>query len=43
MEGLQEIMQYYAAGTEVEVTLQINENGEWKERVVTVTLGRKNN
>lgn len=43
MEGLQDIMQYYAAGTEVEVTLQINENGEWKEQKVTVTLGRKNN
>jgi hypothetical protein len=26
----------------VEVTLQINENGEWKEQKVTVTLGRKN-
>lgn len=43
MESLQDIMQYYAAGTEVEVTLQINENGEWKEQKVTVTLGRKNN
>lgn len=43
MDGLQDIMQYYAAGTEVEVTLQINENGEWKEQKVTVTLGRKNN
>lgn len=42
MESLQDIMQYYAAGTDVEVTLQINENGEWKEQKVTVTLGRKN-
>lgn len=42
MDSLQEIMQYYAAGSEVEVTLQINENGEWKEQKVTVTLGRKN-
>ncbi len=41
-EGLQDIMQYYAAGTQVEVTLQTNENGEWKEKVVTVTLGRRN-
>lgn len=42
MEGLQDIMQYYAAGTEVEVVLQVNENGEWKEKTVTVMLGRKN-
>lgn len=42
MEGLQDIMQYYAAGTEVEVVLQVNENGEWKEKTVTVKLGRKN-
>ena len=41
-EGLQDIMQYYAAGTQVDVTLQVNENGEWKEKVVTVTLGRRN-
>lgn len=41
-EGLQDIMQYYAAGTQVEITLQTNENGEWKEKVVTATLGRRN-
>ena len=43
MEGLEDIMQYYAAGTEVEVTLQVNQNGEWVEQKTTVTLGRKNN
>ena len=43
MEGLEDIMQYYAAGTEVEVTLQVNQNGEWIEQKTTVTLGRKNN
>lgn len=43
MEGLQDIMQYYAANTEVEVTIQRNENGEWKEEKVSVKLGRKNN
>lgn len=42
LEGLQDIMQYYSAGTQVEVTLQTNENGEWKEQTVTVTLGKKN-
>lgn len=42
MEGLSDIMQYYAAGEEVEITLQTNENGEWTERTVTATLGKKN-
>ncbi len=42
MEGLSDAMQYYAAGTQVEVTLQKNDNGEWKEETVTVTLGKKN-
>lgn len=43
MESLSDIMQYYAAGTEVEVTLQTNQNGEWVENIVKVTLGKKNN
>lgn len=43
MEGLSDIMQYYAAGTEVEVALQTNQNGEWVENTVTVKLGKKNN
>ncbi len=42
MEGLADAMQYYEAGSQVEVTLQKNENGEWKEETVTVTLGKKN-
>lgn len=41
MDGLQDIMQYYAAGTEVEVTIQTNQNGEWQEQKVSVTLGKK--
>ncbi len=43
MEGLSDVMQYYAAGTEVEVVLQTNQNGEWVENTVTVKLGKKNN
>ena len=42
LESLSEIMQYYAAGTEVEVTIQTNQNGEWQEQTVSVVLGRKN-
>jgi len=41
MDGLQDIMQYYAAGTEVEITIQTNQNGEWQEQKVSVTLGKK--
>lgn len=42
MEGLRDDMQYYAAGTTVEVVIQKNENGEWQEHTVSVTLGKKN-
>ena len=42
MEGLADAMQYYEAGSQVEVTLQRNENGEWREETITVTLGKKN-
>ena len=42
LEGLSDTMQYYEAGSEVEVTLQRNNNGEWKEETITVTLGKKN-
>lgn len=42
MDSLQEIMQYYAAGTEVEITIQTNQNGEWQEQKLSVKLGRKN-
>lgn len=41
LEGLSEAMKYYAAGTQVEVTLQKNDNGEWREETVIVTLGKK--
>lgn len=39
---LLERMQYYAAGTQVEIVLHSAEGGEYVERTITVTLGRKN-
>ncbi len=42
MKTLKETMRYYAAGTQVEITLKSNQNGEWQERKVTATLGKKN-
>lgn len=42
MEGLSDIIQYYAAGSEVEITIQTNENGEWQEQKITAKLGKKN-
>ena len=42
MEALRDNMQYYAAGTTVEVVVQTNQNGEWQEQTLSVTLGKKN-
>lgn len=42
MEGLRDNLQYYAAGTTVDVVIQKNQNGEWQEQTISVTLGRKN-
>lgn len=42
MEGLRDDMQYYAAGTKVEVVIQKNLDGEWQEKKISVTLGKKN-
>lgn len=42
MEGLRDNMQYYAAGTTVDVVVQKNQNGEWQEQTISVTLGQKN-
>ncbi len=42
MESLAETMQYYSAGTQVEITIQTNENGEWVEKTVSAVLGKKN-
>lgn len=41
MEELQGLLEYYAAGTEVEVVLMRQSNGEYKERTVDVKLGYK--
>ena len=43
MDDLQEQLQYYAKGDEVELTIQIPQsNGEYQEQSVTVILGAKN-
>ena len=42
MEGLRDNLQYYAAGTTVDVVIQKNLNGEWQEQTISVTLGKKN-
>lgn len=41
MEELQGLLDYYAAGTEVEVVLMRQDNGEYQERTVHVMLGYK--
>ncbi len=41
MEELQGLLEYYTAGTEVEVILMRQSNGEYKERTVNVKLGYK--
>ena len=42
MDDLQEQLQYYAKGDEVELTIQVPQsNGEYEEQSVTVTLGAK--
>ena len=42
MEEMQDLLQYLSAGTEVEVTIQRAQNGEYVEQTITVTLGSKN-
>ncbi len=41
MSELQELMQYYAAGTTVDVTVQRAENGQYTEKTLSVTLDKK--
>lgn len=42
MDDLQEQLQYYAKGDEVDLTIQVPQsNGEYQEQSVTVTLGAK--
>ncbi|MBO4608780.1 MAG: trypsin-like peptidase domain-containing protein [Lachnospiraceae bacterium] len=40
-DSLTRVMKYYAVGDEVEVTFMRNEDGEYVEHTVTVTLGEK--
>lgn len=42
MNALAERMQYYAAGTTVDITVKVAENGEYIEKTISVTLGKKN-
>ena len=42
MEELQERLEYYAAGEEVEIIIQRNSNGSYEEMTISVTLGSKN-
>lgn len=42
MEELASMMEYYSAGTTVDVKIQRASNGEYVEQVITVTLGKKN-
>lgn len=41
MQSLQDTLQYYAAGSTVTITVQTAQDGEYQERDITVTLGRK--
>ena len=42
MQGLSETLEYYAAGTQVTVTVQRASGGQYVEQDITVTLGSKN-
>ena len=41
MEGMQEMLQYYKAGEKVTVTVQVPNNGQYEEKDIEVTLGKK--
>ncbi len=42
MQSLSELLEYYAAGTEVTVTVQRADNGQYVEQDIQVVLGSKN-
>ena len=42
MADLQDLLQYYEAGTDVEVIAEVSNNGTYEEKTFTVTLGSKN-
>lgn len=41
MEELQERLEYYAAGEQVEIVIARNDSGEYKEQTLTVTLDKR--
>jgi serine protease Do len=41
MESLQDILQYYAAGSTLVITVESAQDGEYAEKDITITLGRK--
>ena len=41
MDELQGLLEYYAAGTEVEIVLMRQSNGEYKEQTIQVMFGYK--
>lgn len=42
MEELKNTVEYYAAGTQVDVVIERSSNGQYQEQTLSVTLGRKN-
>lgn len=42
MEELSSNMQYYAAGTTVDVVIERSSNGQYEDQTISVTLGKKN-
>lgn len=42
MEELKNTVEYYAAGTQVDVVIKRSSNGQYQEQTLSVTLGRKN-
>ena len=42
LEELSSNMQYYAAGTTVDVVIERSSNGQYEEQTISVTLGKKN-
>ena len=42
MEELSSNMQYYVAGTTVDVVIERSSNGQYEEQTISVTLGKKN-
>lgn len=42
MESLTSTLQYYAAGSTVEITVMRSHNGQYQEQIIEVVLGKKN-